>query len=232
MVKWVEIGDCKLALGDCREILPTLGKVDAIVTDPPYGISHRRGTSKSRPNGRHAGAVKSLGVSRIIGDDTPFDPSILLQWPCLMWGANYYQVALPRGRWLVWDKIEHGGSGDFSEAEIAWCSIPGATKIFRHMWMGVQRASQTGEPRQHPTEKPVALMEWCVGFLPDAEVIADPFMGSGTTGIACVRASRSFVGIECDPVHFETACRRIEAAYKQPDFFVAPVAKLIQEPLL
>jgi hypothetical protein len=215
MIRKEVIGGCELYLGDCREILPTLTG-DVVVSDPPYGISHRRGACGDRGK-----AAITLGASDIFGDDEPFDPSHLLAWPCLLWGANYYAQLLPVGRWLIWDKTFGGGAGDFSDAEMAWCSERGATRTFRHLWMGVQRKSQVGDPRQHPTEKPIALMEWCLGFFPNAATVLDPYMGSGTTGVACVRAGRKFIGIEIDPDHFNTACRRIEAAVKQPDLFIA-----------
>lgn len=124
----------------------------------------------------------SLGIIGIINDDRPFDPRPFLSWPCLMWGANYFGAHLQGGRWLVWDKVRNGGAGDFSDAEIAWCSKNGATKTFHQMWMGVQRDSQLCEKRVHPTEKPVALLQWCLGFFPEAGSILDPYMGSGTTG--------------------------------------------------
>lgn len=220
------IGRATLYLGDCRDILPTLGKVDAVVTDPPYGINHRRGRSVSRTKGRHGGAVASLGFSGMLGDDQPFDPRYLPDVPRVLWGANHYSASIPsaQGRWLVWDKIEHGGSGDFSQAEIAWCSERGSTQMFRHMWMGVQRASEVGQVRLHPTQKPIALMAWCLGFVPDARTILDPFMGSGTTGVAAVQMGRDFIGIEREPAYFDIACRRIEDAQRQGSLFETEAA--------
>lgn len=212
------IGDATLYCADCRDVLPTLSGVDAVVTDPPYGIRHRRGVCGNRGKGL------SLGTTGIIGDDQPFDPTPWLQFPdVILWGANYYR--LPVGRTLIWDKTFGGGAGDFSEAEIGWHNQLGATRMFRHLWMGVQRASQVGAERQHQTEKPIALMEWCLGFFPNAQTILDPFMGSGTTGVACARLGRKFIGIEIEPRYFDIACRRIEQAQKQKDLFIhAPVA--------
>jgi DNA modification methylase len=220
MIRKEIIGGCELYLGDCREIIPTLTGIDAVISDPPYGIAHRRGTSGNRP-GKQGGEAKTIAFDPIVGDDEPFDPAHLLQWPCILWGSNYYAQSLPVGRWLIWDKTFGGGAGDFSDAEMAWCSGGGATRTFRHLLMGVQRKSQVGEERQHPTEKPIALMEWCLGFFPNAATILDPYMGSGTTGVACVRVGRKYIGIEIDPKHFDTACKRIEAATKQPDLFIA-----------
>lgn len=228
----VQIGDCTLYHGDCRFILPTLHGVDVVVSDPPYGISHRRGVSGGR-QGLQGGKVASIGTRGIEGDFATFDPAPLLHWPCLLWGADHYAQSLPSGRWLVWDKAFGGGSGDFSEFEVAWHSRPGASKMFRHLWMGVQRQSQVGQLRCHPTEKPVALMEWCIGYFPNAETILDPFMGSGTTGVAAVKLGRKFIGIEIERKYFDIACRRIEDAYKQGDMFVkAPESKAIQETFL
>jgi len=205
-----------LYLGDCLEVLPTLYGIDAVVSDPPYGIGHRRGKAGDRGKG------KTKGSAGIANDSMPFDPSPLLKWPAILWGANHYAQRLPRGRWLLWDKTLGAGSGDFSQFEVAWFSRPGAERIIRHMWMGVQRASEVGEPRLHDTQKPVAVMEWCLEFVPQAHTILDPYMGSGTTGVACIRRSRAFTGIELNDAHFDTACRRIEAALREPRMFPAP----------
>jgi site-specific DNA-methyltransferase (adenine-specific)/modification methylase len=227
MTEPVRIGDATLYCGDCREIMPSL-RADAVVTDPPYGIAHKRGVCANRGKG------VTVGTDGIDGDDAPFDPSPLLAFPAaILWGANFYADKLPGGRWLIWDKQEHGGSGDFSEAEIAWCSKPGALKFFRHMWLGVQRASEVGEARFHPMQKPIMLMEWCLGFLPEARTILDPYMGSAPVGCACVGLGRSYIGIEIDPRHFETACRRIEREYEQLKLFppAPPRAAPVQEEL-
>jgi DNA modification methylase len=194
--------------GDCREILPHLPKVDLVLTDPPYGINHRRGKCSNRGKG------VSNGCLPIVGDDIPFNPEPFIPWPAstpeaILWGANWYADKLPAGRWLIWDKQEHGGSGDFSEAEIAWCSKPGAIKVFRHMWLGVQRASEIGESRLHPTQKPVELMRWCLGFAPDAQTILDPFMGSGTTLRAAKDLRRRAIGIEINEDYCKIAVERL-----------------------
>ncbi len=198
--------------GDCLDILPTLaaGSVDAVICDPPYGIAHRRGKAGNRGKGITRG---TLGI---IGDDKPFDPTPLLNFPIVvLFGANWFAEKLPAGRWLIWDKQEHGGSGDFSEAEIAWCNQGKALKIFRHMWLGVQRASEVGKPRLHPTQKPVKLMEWIldVAKVPKGATVLDPYMGSGTTGVACANTGRAFIGIERDEHYFAIASERIAAAY-------------------
>ena len=107
-----------------------------------------------------------------------------------------------------------------SECEMAWTSVLKSTRHFSHMWHGFKRASEVGERVQHPTQKPVALMKWCLGFIGGATIL-DPFMGSGSTGVAAVQLGRNFIGCEVDAKHFETACKRIEDAQRQGDMFIA-----------
>jgi len=207
------IGGQTLLLGDCREIVGAL-EFDAVLADPPYGIRHRRGAYASRKWRAHTAS------RRIAGDSRPFDPTAWIKWPCILWGANHFAGQLPHGRWLMWDKTLGAGAGDFSEFEVAWQSCKGADRIFRHMWMGIQRESEHGAPRLHPRQKPVALMEWCLGFLPNAQTILDPFAGSGSALVACQRLGRHGIGIEIDEDYFNLACRRVEEATRQPDMFV------------
>jgi len=202
-----EDGRVRLYLADCLEVLPTLSGVDAVVTDPPYGIAHRRGKAADRGKG------VTFGANCAKWDTEKFDPAAILQFKnVLCWGANFYADKLPGGRWLLWDKQCQGGAGDFSEFEIAWCSRGTAIKAFRHMWLGVQRDSEISEARLHETQKPVELMKWCLAFFKEAETVLDPYMGSGTTGVACVRLGRQFIGIEKEPKYFEIAKRRIQEA--------------------
>jgi site-specific DNA-methyltransferase (adenine-specific)/modification methylase len=206
------IGDCTLYLGDCLEVMPGLGKVDAVVTDPPYGISF-----KQRTTGK-----------TIIGDDQGFDPSPFLAQdvPCLFWGYEHFASKLSRGRVLVWIKraVEVAAPKSYSDCELAWLSGAGNVKAHRQISDGcIREGEEHGIVRLHPSQKPAALMRWCLGFLPDAETILDPFMGSGTTGVACVQLQRKFIGIELDETYFDIACERIAEAYKQPSLF--PVEK-------
>jgi site-specific DNA-methyltransferase (adenine-specific)/modification methylase len=221
-----QIGRATLYLGDCREILPTLPKVDAVVTDPPYGIAYKSGHNSSRTGAGAALVRKDGNFKPIEGDRQPFDPALLLALgaPSILWGANHYNDALPRKRrWLIWNKLVGKTplpSG--SDVELAWCSEPGPDRIFDHLWRGIMRAGEenivhTG--KQHPNQKPAALMQWCLQFVP-AGTTLDPFMGSGTTGVACARAGRDFIGIELELEYFEIACKRIEDAQRQGDFFV------------
>jgi len=216
------IGDATLYLGDCREILPTLERVDAVVTDPPYGIGEAAGANASRGK---------LAVAKDYGnaawDDTPVDTSLMAsvvaagRWS-VIFGGNYYQLP-PTSCWLVWDKLN--GDNDFADCELAWTNLPKAVRRIRYMWNGMLKAP--GETRgDHPTQKPIGVMSWCLQQLPaGVKSVCDPFMGSGTTGVACVKAGLQFVGIEREPVHFATACKRIEEAWKQPRLFEEPVPK-------
>lgn len=226
----VIIGNATLYNADCRDILPTLGKVDAVVTDPPYGISFQRGAGGL---GIHPGRVRNL--DSILGDDQPFDPSPWLQWPCVMFGGNHFYARLPDGgTFHTWDKSRGVGPVDsFSDAEYVWTSWRRKSEVYRYLWKGVLQDGEKGAPKYHISQKPVAVMEWCLGFVPTAVTILDPFMGSGSTGVACARAGRGFVGVELDARHFDIACRRIEDACKQADLFIpAPAAPVeAQEPL-
>ena len=212
------IGDATLYLGDCLEILPTLGKVDAVVTDPPYGIGFIPDRHRSnRPNG---GGHIWRNV-KIVGDDSAFNPLPLLEIGAshILWGGHNYANSLPNSYgWLVWDKTPNGIREGFiySHAELAWTDCIKRVQKFSLEWNAGARG---GEPFFHPTQKPVALMQWCLGFLPDAETILDPFMGSGTTGVACANLGRKFIGIEIEEKYFDIACKRIETAYSQPRLF-------------
>ena len=229
------IGDCRLLLGDCREILPGLGKVDAVVTDPPYGI--KLNTDNSRFSGGNTSSVSKRGNgvgpangASIIGDDSAFDPSFLLSiaGEKIIWGWNNFPNFLPRGACLVWLKRNDDAFGSFlSDAELAWMSKGNGIYCCRDL----SNNGITNE-RRHPTQKPISLMQWCLGFLPKAETILDPFMGSGTTGVACVKLGRKFIGIEIDPDYFEIACKRIRQAYAQPDMFIEPKPKAKQETMI
>ena len=154
-------------------------------------------------------------------DESRPDLSKLPSVPKIIWGGNYFDLG-PAPRWLVWDKEN---TGDFADGEMAWCSNAGAMRIFRWQWNGFIRKGEmdkTNSPifRVHPTQKPVALMEWCLGFLPNAKTILDPFMGSGTTLVACQRMWRHGIGIELDPDYFAIACKRVDEAARQPDLLI------------
>lgn len=218
------IGDATLYLGDARDVLPTLERVDACVTDPPYGIGEAAGKNKSRSN---------LAIAKDYGDDiwdnepVPADLLCMVRasakW-CVIFGGNYYDCP-PSSCWLVWDKQN---TGDYADCELAWTNLPKAVRRIYWRWNGMIKRGD--DVREHPTQKPAGVMSWCIEQLPDdCNSILDPFMGSGTTGVAAVRLGKRFIGIEREPKYFDIACKRIEQAYKQPDFFVEKPAPLKQE---
>lgn len=220
------IGDCRLILGDCREVLPTLGTVDAVVTDPPYGISYQRGAGGRA--GAYSNAANSRNDAPIIGDRAALEPERWLSFPeVLFWGADHFSSRLPHGCWLAWNKLgDRQPWDDFSDVEFAWLKRRQASRIFTHLWKGLcQKGS--GIKREHPMQKPVELMEWCIAFVRGATIL-DPYMGSGTTGVACAKLGRKFIGIEIEPKYFDIACRRIEGAYRQPDIFVEAEKQPVQ----
>lgn len=212
----VTIQDATLYHGDCREIVPGLPGLDALVTDPPYGIGEAKGKNKSRSV---LAASKDYGTDA--WDDQPAPDWLMLllrektRWQ-IIFGGNYYSLP-PSSCWLVWDK--ENGENDFADCELAWTNLKKAARLKRWMWHGMLRAG--GETRgDHPTQKPIKVMEWAITLLPEpSETILDPFMGSGTTGVACANLGRSFVGIESHRSHFDAACRRIKEAYSQQRLF-------------
>jgi len=216
----VTIGDATLYHGDCLEVLPTLDKVDAVVTDPPYGINYKPVTRSTKKNDVYAGGSYKSDFSPIHGDDREFDASMFLAGACIFWGAQNYAHTLPSSNgWLAW--VKTGGIKGFnmSECELAWTNVLTSTKVINHMWHGFKRESEVGQKVLHPTQKPIVVMEWCIGFI-DALDILDPFMGSGTTGVACAKLGRKFIGIEIERKYFDIACERIDAAYAQGRLFV------------
>lgn len=216
------IGPHTLYLGDCREILPTLGKVDACVTDPPYGVLSESGSAATRRSGgnQNAGVMAwDIAPTSELLDDL----CAMSRWQ-MFWGGCHLQLP-PTFGYLVWDKQIDGLN--FGEVEYCWTNAKFAPRVFRYRAVGIDGG------KQHPTQKPIQLMQWCLGFLPKAETILDPFCGSGTTIVACQRLGRIGIGIERDETHFDTACRRVEEAMKQPDLFVStPSLPPVQEVLL
>ena len=219
------IGDATLYLGDCREILPTLGKVDAVVTDPPYGIGK---DGQKQTTGGHGGrkGYEFKGWDAGRPEKAVFDLIIQASEHHIIWGGNYFADFLPpTGKWLVWDK---GQRINQSDGELAYTSMQGALRIF-----DLNRVALMMDGAEHPTQKPVELMKWSIQHLPTSvQCVCDPFMGSGSTGVAAVKLGRSFIGIEREPSYFDIACRRIEAAYKQPDMFIQRSEPPKQEAML
>jgi DNA modification methylase len=198
-----------LYLGDCRDILPTIGKVDAIVTDPPYGINLK---DQKKSTGAHGGRREIIVAPwELMKPKKEVFDLILSKSPfVVIWGGNFFADCLPiSDRWLVWDK---GQRINQSDGELAWVSVGGALRIFT-----LNRAAIAADGAEHTTQKPVTLMKWTIEQLPSqCQIVADPFMGSGTTGVAAVKLGRKFIGIEIEPKYFDIACRRISEALKQP----------------
>jgi site-specific DNA-methyltransferase (adenine-specific) len=203
----------RMILGDCREVLPTIGSVDAVVTDPPYGIGAGTGIGKVTKEGSDFRAESQW-------DASPPAKSLLdslraMSVYQIFWGGNYFELP-PSKCFLIWDKIQPE-QFSLAMAEQAWSNIDLPAKIFRWKSMSING----GAPKHHPTQKPVDLMGWCIEKLPSpSKLIFDPFAGSGTTGVAAVKLGRKFIGIEIEPKYFDIACKRISDALKQPDFFV------------
>jgi site-specific DNA-methyltransferase (adenine-specific) len=211
-LKRVEIGDCVLYCGDCLEVMPTLeaGSVDAVVTDPPYGIDWQW----------HGGSTRKWNA--IANDSTEYDLRFVLNMECMVvsFGANNYAHQLPhKGLWICWDKRVNENADRMLgyPFELAWCNKrTGFGKMYRVMHGGVVNADGHNVKRVHPTQKPIRLME-CVlnDFTATNFTVLDPFMGSGTTGVACVNTNRKFIGIELDETYFNIACERIREAYRK-----------------
>lgn len=238
------IGLAELWLGDCREIVPTLPRPDAVISDPPYGQKLNTAVVK---NGKRGGNVKGKSniYPPIVGDDAPFDPAALLDLAdnVLLWGAHKFHARIPdSGRWLFWDKRgDVLPEWDQGCGEMAWHSAAGPVRVCRLIWGGLvmQAGVKAEEPaeRCHPTQKPVALMRWCIeqAKVPEHGTILDPYMGSGSTGVAAVEMRHPFIGIEINERYFDIACDRISKAQQQTDMFRDAPSKTqsaVQMPLL
>tara|TARA_R110002095_G_scaffold133065_3_gene115537 strand:+ start:2989 stop:3654 length:666 start_codon:yes stop_codon:yes gene_type:complete len=204
MRPYYEHGGITIYHGDCREILPTLEPVDLVLTDPPYGIGYDGGASQR--------GSQKLGP--VIGDDEHFDPSLFLDYPdVICWGANNYAQRLPNlGQFYVWDKVLRNGLDvRIAECEFAWHLKGTKPRVFRHLWSGAYRTGEeAGRRSVHPTQKPVALMRWCIERVPgDPQTILDPFMGSGTTLRAAKDLHRKAIGIEIEERYCEIAADRL-----------------------
>jgi site-specific DNA-methyltransferase (adenine-specific)/modification methylase len=219
-VERVEIGTATLYLGDCLEVRPTLGHVEAVVSDPPYGMAFdfTKASRNVRPRTLlHCGPCRTMTTwdSSCTGDTERFDPSPWLAYPqIILWGANHYASRLPdSGAWLIWDKRVGRISDSFSDCELAWSNLGNAARVHRQLWRGMVRAGEDNPvhgPKKHPAQKPIELMLWCVGKT--TGTVLDPYMGSGTTGVACVRLGRPFIGVEIEEKYWQIACRRIDEA--------------------
>jgi site-specific DNA-methyltransferase (adenine-specific) len=212
----VEIGNATLYLGDCMDILPTLDKVDAVITDPPYGLGTKLsgGSWGATQNNKEVldwdnKPVDNLAMTAVIG----------LGRVAVVWGGNYYSLPPSRG-WLSWQKIDSPPS--MADFELAWTSMNKNSKLFSCANGGLIRHG-------HPTQKPESLMRFCIHYCGEVSTILDPFMGSGTTGVAAIQLGRKFIGIEREPKYFDIACQRIEQAVAQGQLFAPEPVKQTQE---
>jgi site-specific DNA-methyltransferase (adenine-specific) len=211
MMRCERFGDCTLYLGDNREIAPTLPRHAALIGDPPYGMKWD-GKVTGGAGGHSAGSKSRNFGTTIRGDDVPFDPApwLSLSSRVVLWGSNHYASRLPVGTTLIWLKRLDGGFGSFlSDAEMAWMNRGHGVYCKRDTSLMAETRY-----RAHPCQKPVPLLQWCIqqARVPVGGSILDPWMGSGSTGIAAAQLGHPFTGIEIEPHYFDTACRRIAAA--------------------
>jgi site-specific DNA-methyltransferase (adenine-specific) len=225
----------ELYCGDSLDIAPTLQGVDALISDPPYGMGYFHGGNVKggtetlqggNPKTARAKAYAGAGAM-IIGDDKPFDPTPWLQYPSvILWGGNHFSDKLPKNpKWLIWDKIvvpETYGKFSFADCEMAWTNQKGTARIYKQLWQGCRRSGESNaEGKLHPNQKPIMLMQWCMeqAKVPEGATVLDPYMGSGSTIIAAIRTGRKAIGIEKDPEHFKNAVERIKRELAQGDLF-------------
>lgn len=226
------IGNATLYLGDCREIMPTLGKFDVGLFDPPYGqkIAAKpkigsEGAQLDRGNNRspYDGSVGRAAMTVHQTSDWDNDPPSAEVWAMaastapkiIAFGFNRLaHLYGPTPKMLIWDKKNKNGWEDtFADGEVAWTrGISGPTRIYRHLWVGSLRASEHEKgAKVHPAQKPIVVMGWCLRQAGPGSVI-DPWMGAGSTGIAAIQSGRAYTGIEINPKYFDIACRRIADA--------------------
>lgn len=221
----ITLGPVRLILGDCLKIAPTLTGIDAVVTDPPYGMDWN--TDSTRFTGgeeRHKRGMGRADYGKVYGDAVPFDPEPWKAFAkCVLFGANHFAAKLETGTTLVWvKKHEHLWGSFLSDAEIAWMKGGHGVYLFKCSFPPPARAKDIDQNCKsiagvHPTQKPIALMAWCMDMAkvgPD-ETVLDPYMGSGTTLIAAMRTGRKAVGIEIDPRHYRTAVERARKELQQ-----------------
>ena len=207
MAEKVVIGNAELWHGDCREVLPGLPVHDLLLTDPPYGIGRDGKPPSTSSHGGHKGY-------EFMGWDADAPPAWLFGLMhekavnLIIWGANYYPQHLrPSMGWLVWDK---GQRISQSDCELAYSTLDKALRS-----MTLNRAAIAQDGAVHPTQKPVQVMAWCIDFAAETQSVLDPFMGSGTTGVACAQLGKAFTGIERERKYFDIACERISRAQAQ-----------------
>lgn len=195
---------------DCRKVLPWLGRCDLLLTDPPYGIDE---SSKKQATRQGHGLANQRDYGDYEWDKEPpprwfLDAAQESAKTSILWGGNYYGLP-PSSCWLVWDK--DNGTTDFADCELAWTNMRRAVRKFKWKWQGMlqENMGDKKERRVHPTQKPLALMRWCLSLVPEAQTILDPFMGSGTTLVAARLEGRKAIGIEINEKYCEKAANRL-----------------------
>lgn len=213
MKPYYEHGGITIYHGDCREILPQLPPCDLVLTDPPYGIDRANGMGGKGYDGFGNGIQRQPRRYEGDWDVKPNDELLRLAMRAgkyaIVWGGNYFTDSLPIGqKWLVWDKQQTMPS--YSDVELAWTNLGGvALKMFRFCGAGLMAVEKD---RWHPTQKPIALMQWCIKQCPYwdiANLVIDPFMGSGSTLVAAKNLYRKAIGIEIEEKYCEIAAKRL-----------------------
>jgi len=197
--------------GDCREVLPTLGKFDLLLTDPPYGIGVQKNL---RPNTKPKNGKAVMKDYGTVGWDVKPDESTMQQVASngqykIIWGGNHFDTK-PATCWLVWDK--DNGKNKYADCELAWTNLPKAVRLIRWKWQGMlqENMGDKKEVRLHPTQKPLAVMKWAIGQAPDTvQTVLDPFMGVGTSLVAAKLMGKRAVGIEIEERYCEIAANRL-----------------------
>lgn len=209
------IGNCMLYLGCNREVMQDidLSEIGACVTDPPYGLGKKIASGEFQ---RIHGVEQ---CKKMLAWDlkAPCLKFLLdLKVPCIFWGGNYFDNLPPSRKWLVWDKGGGMKGRSFAEGELAYCNFDGNLRIKKFNPLSMP------ETKEHITQKPLEIMNWCIEQLPKdcTGTIFDPFMGSGSTLVACAKTGRHGIGIEIDEEYFNIACKRVEEAYRQGDLFI------------
>lgn len=232
------IGDCTLYLGDCLEVMPALGEVDAVITDPPFEAEAH---TKQRREIRASGLINEALPFAAINEDIRKEFARVVSPKCLGWSITFCQAEAVQ----AWREVYEAASAKYKRPMV-WIKPDGMPQFTGDRpamgyesivacWHGKGKSSWNGGGRHgvfnfpkgegqaqpHPTTKPIKLMQELVKlFTNSSALVLDPFMGSGTTGVACAKMGRKFIGIEIDEGYFDIACKRIKDAYKQPDMFI------------
>lgn len=230
-----DCGNVALFCGDANELVGFTGDIDALITDPPYGMEWE---NNQRFSGGKTRRGKGSRHAQIHGDNEKFNANRWTQIAkdTVLWGANHYWDSLPPAATLVWVKRNDDAFGTFlSDAEIAYFSRGNGVYCYREVFQGSRRALDAGfsayEASAHPNQKPVGLMEWTIQKCKGAKLILDPFMGSGTTGVAAARLDRQFIGIEIDENYFKIARDRIQKELTRMPLFDPPTPTQLPIPL-